>query len=197
MQKMGSTWWMRGVIEQIIYFLPNILSFTMSFFLVLSPFIGGCLSLGKSLLCLQQPDFRNRKEGKAFSLSERVRERKCGQGMKINPYVCVCGHKFDPHSRQYCTDGELLRVQLPRSVKLPIIPVPELRSSRKMNHFHVSAHHTFSQLICKSPMSSFPFLCSGHEPRQRESFPFKLSDLRLIRRVHTHTQVFFGLSMFQ
>ncbi len=105
----------------------------------------------------------------------------------MNPYVCVCGHKFYPHSRQYCTDGEILRVQLPRSVELPIIPVPELRSSRKMIFFHVSAQHTFSQLICKSPMSSFPFLCSGREPRQRESFPFKLRDLRLIRRVHTHT----------
>lgn len=65
----------RGVVEQIIYFLQNLLSLYAVFFLLLSPFIGSYLSLGKSLLCLQQPDFRNRKEGKVFSLSVRVRER--------------------------------------------------------------------------------------------------------------------------
>lgn len=104
-------WTSRGVIEQIIYFLPNLLSFTLSLFL-LSPFIGGCLSLGKSLLCLQQPDISNRKERKVFSLSERVRERgNVVRGLKMNPYVCEHGCKFHPHSRQSCINGELLRVQ--------------------------------------------------------------------------------------
>ncbi len=48
--------------------------------------------------------------------------------------------------------------------------------------FFMSQPITFTHYL----MSSFPFLCSGREPRQRESFPFKLRDLRLIRRVHTH-----------
>lgn len=56
-----------------------------------------------------------------------------------------------------------------------------------MNHFHVSAHHTFSQLICKSPMSSFPFLCSGREPKQRERSLFRLKALRLIHIAHTYS----------
>lgn len=46
------------------------LSFTLSFFLLPSPFIGGCLSLGKSLLCLKQPE----KRGKCFP-SQREWER--------------------------------------------------------------------------------------------------------------------------
>lgn len=150
-----------GVIEQFIYFLPYILSFTLSFFLILSPF-GGCLSLGNHYSVCNSQTSETEKRGKCFH-SQRKWER--GNVVRDWKWIHMFMDRFYPHSRQYCTDGELLRVQLPWSVELLIIPVPDLRSSSKMNHFHVSAHHTFSQLICKSPMSSFPFLCSGHEPR--------------------------------
>ncbi len=142
-----------------------------------------CLSGNHYSVCNCQTS-ETEKRGKCFP-SQREWER--GNVVRDRKWIHMFVDRFYPHSRQYCTDGELSRVQLPWSVELPIIPVPDLRSSSKMNHFHVSAHHIFSQLICKSPMSSFPFLCSGREPRQRESFPLKLTALRLIRRVHTHT----------
>lgn len=190
MQKMGSTWWINWEGTRRADYLFSSQSFVLSSSFSFPLLVAVCL-LGNHYSDCRSQTSETEKRGKCFP-SQR---EKMWWGNE-NKSICVCGHKFNPHSKRRCTDEELWRVQPPQSAEPPIIPVPKLRSSRKMNHFHVSAHHTFSQLICKSPMSSFPFLCSGCEPKKRERFPFSIGALRLIHGVRTHTVVF-GLSMFQ